>query len=575
MKKILGYTAIILSVVSILFLNCTKIVAGGTEVGNPAVVGVLYQADGKIPAKGAKVYLVPTDHNPRQGLAKALAAAPESTVTNDSGVYKMDSVPAGTYNVLAAGSGNLAYQDSITVKTDTQTQVPPDTLNAPGGLRGLIRLQPGDDARTVFLLFMGTNTWGTPDDSTGTFRITNMAEGTYRVRILTTLDAYVPKDTVLSVTAGKVDSLTHDIVLQYTGIPVVGGLKIRYDTLKQIVTLTWNKPTTGRKVAGYNIYRKYQDSSLVKIKSDVKDTVFRDSSGLQDITYEYRIAAVDTQGTEGVKNVGFTVKILPAYGFARRFTYPDSTAITPYDIEKDKYGNIFVLDKYTGLKTKAVKFDSNYVQDTAWGGKIYDGEPDLTVDSLNRILIINPTKSQIDIYSSGGAFLDSIRNAGVFSNGINTGGKMDVANGSIFVLGVNNEMKIFNYSGVVIDSLSLPYYGYFRISSAGSIFMAFGHEILQITNGNIVNRWGQQGSRIGEFQFARQLCMDSNQHLFVVDERNIRIQAFDLSGAFYLRFSTPGFDNAASTSYPQGICVTSSNKVLVGQDSFVLVFTRQ
>jgi hypothetical protein len=269
------------------------------------------------------------------------------------------------------------------------------------------------------------------------------------------------------------------------------------------------------------------------------------------------------------------VKILPAYGFVRKLTYSDNTGITPYDIEKDNYGNIFILDKYTGLKTKAVKFDSNYVQDRVWGEKLYDGEPDLSVDSLNRILIINTTKSQIDIYSSIGKLIDSISNAGVFSNGINIGGKMDVANGSIFVLDVNNKMKIFNYSGVVIDSLSLPYYGYFRIISANSILMAFGHEILQITNGNIVNRWGQQGSRIGEFQFARQLSMDSKQHIFSIDERNIRIQAFDLSGAFYLRFSIPSFENTASTSFPQGICVTSSNKVLVGQDSFVFVFARQ
>jgi len=312
------------------FLACVQKIAGGsTETTNPAVVGVLYQPDGITPAKGAKVYLVPADHNPRQGLAKALAAAPESTVTNDSGIYRLDSVPAGTYNVLAAGSGNLAYKDSVAVVTDSHTVVPPDTLKAPGGLRGLIRLQPGDDARTVFLLFMGTSTWVTPDDSTGKFTVASMAEGSYRVRILTTLDAYLPKDTDLTFRAGKIDTLTHDIVLQYTGIPVVGGLKIGYDTLKQIVALSWFKPTTGRKVAGYDIYRKQQDSTQVKIRSAVADTMYADSTLRASATYEYRVAAVDTQNSEGVQSVGITINFqnrfklvsnTPAFGFRLNHT---------------------------------------------------------------------------------------------------------------------------------------------------------------------------------------------------------------------------------------------------------------
>jgi hypothetical protein len=553
----------------------TQSTGNGSGVGN-GVAAMLYNPGGS-PAAHAKVRFYPIHYNPRTGnLTKTIVAAVDSTTTDAKGNYtaKLDT---GTYNVLAAGDSGVVYQDSITVIKDSTVHPPADTLGAPGSIKGVVRLQPGDDARTVFIIFMGTNILSMPDDAIGNFTVANIAEGTYRVRILTTLDAYVPKDTVLSVAAGRVDTLTHDIVLQYTGIPVPSGLKISYDTLKQIVALSWNKPTTGRKVAGYNIYRKRSDStSFVSIKSGITDTVYSDSTGTQDQTYEYRVAAVDTNGTEGVKNAGPSVKIQPAYGFVRRFAYPDSTGTTPYHIETDKYGNIFILQNYTGLKTRALKFDSNFVQDVGWGGKIYDGATDVAIDSLNRILIINLTKSQIDVYSADGTLLDSIKNAGVFSNSLSTIGMIDVANGKIFVLGVDNIMKIFDYTGIVIDSITLPYFGYFRVSNTGSIFMSYAYEILEISNGNIVNRWGRQGSRIGEFQYARQLRIDNNQKLFVDDEDNFRIQAFDLSGAFYLRFSLVDFGNFTVYSSPPAICVSrKNNNLLVGTDSGVLIFSRK
>ena len=408
-----------------------------TETAN--VKGFLYTSDGTTPAKGAKVYLVPADHNPRQGLAKVLAAAPESTVTNDSGIYRLDSVPAGTYNVLAAGSGNLAYQDSIGVKTDTLTQVPADTLKAPGGLRGLIRLQPGDDARTVFMLFMGTNTWAAPDDSTGTFGVANMAEGTYRVRLLTTLDAYVPKDTVLSVTAGKVDSLTHDIVLQYTGIPVVGGLKISYDTLKQIVTLSWNKPTTGRKIAGYNLYRKRSDStSFVSIKSGMTDTVYRDSTGMQDQFYEYRVAVVDTNGTEGVKSAGKQIRI--ASYLTLDTTYNSVGNGTgqfdnPVDISIARNEDIYIADNNNN---RIQIFDSSMHYKKQIGNGILNNPDKVTTDSLGHTFVAR--NDTVFVFDSAGVLADTIVAAGLVRD-------FDARGSELFVISNGDSIFVYSYDG--------------------------------------------------------------------------------------------------------------------------------
>ncbi len=304
-KHIIGF---VLGSCVIWILSCSdKNIAGnGTRTGNPTIAGVLYNADGSR-AVHAKVKFVPVDFDPRAGSGKSFVPT-DSTTTNDTGHYGADSLPTNTYNLFFSGNGNLAYRDSITIRPDSHTVVPSDTLKAPGSLHGRVRLQPGDDARNVFILFTGSMMLGAPGDSTGKFDVSNMAEGDYRVRFLTTLDNYTPKDTTLRVTAGKTDTLPHDIILHYTGIPVPEGLRFTYDTLRQIVSLFWNKPTAGRPVISYKVYRRLQNApSFSSLQDGVPDTTFSDSAVLQDAVYEYRVAALDSNESEGVKSPGMLV----------------------------------------------------------------------------------------------------------------------------------------------------------------------------------------------------------------------------------------------------------------------------
>jgi hypothetical protein len=94
------------------------------------------------------------------------------------------------------------------------------------------------------------------------------------------------------------------------GIPIPWGLWISYDTLKQIATLRWFKEDTNI-VKSYNIYERDVDSNTVLTRinaSPVIDTIYYDSTGISGITYEYRVAAVDSSGHEGVKSAGASVK---------------------------------------------------------------------------------------------------------------------------------------------------------------------------------------------------------------------------------------------------------------------------
>ena len=556
---------------AVLLLQCApNPVANGS--GSTTETATVYNPGGS-PAVNARVRFYPVNHNPRAGLAK-IATTIDSATTDKNGNYAV-TLDTGTYNMLVSGDSGLSYRDSITV-TEDSAKVPPDTLGAPGSIRGRIRLQPGDDARTVFLLFIGTNTWGTPDDSTGRFTAANMAEGTYRVRILTTLDMYLPKDTVLSVTAGKTDTLPHDIVLQYTGIPVPSGLKLSYDTLRQIVTLTWNKPTTGRAIKGYNMYRKHADStSFVKIAGVITDTVYKDSSAIQDQTYEYKVAAVDSQDNEGTKSQAANVVAVSAYTFVARFTYQDSSPINVFDIETDSGGNIYVLDKYKGDSSRVVKFTKSYLQDLTWPNMRVYGEPDLAIGDSGRLYLVNPSKGRIDILTEAGQIVDTIPNAGIFDNGINAGGKLDVANQKIYVLDVQGILRTFTIGGMLQDSVLLPYYGYFVAGNANDIYLTYAHEIIHISlNGTILSRWGTQGNSRGQFEYARQIDLTADSTLYVIDERNSRIQGFSTAGQLELVLSTVGHDDKSSTSYPGGVCAPSATVLLVGTDSYILVFRK-
>ncbi len=76
------------------------------------------------------------------------------------------------------------------------------------------------------MLIFGTNTFTVPADSIGNFSLSNIAEGSYSVRILTTLDDYTPKDTTLTITSGASETLPDTLTLPFTGIPVVQGLSV-------------------------------------------------------------------------------------------------------------------------------------------------------------------------------------------------------------------------------------------------------------------------------------------------------------------------------------------------------------
>jgi hypothetical protein len=342
------------SVVSCMFLlQCMQLTGGdgnGSNVGNARVTGVLCNPDGTR-ARYATVMAVPANFNPLGGLGKTgYVAAIESTFTDDTGGYRFDSLPTATYNILGSNTANRSFIDSIVVRAREPQTVPADTLKPAGALRGVARLQPGDDSRTVLILVMGTPTWAVPGDSTGNFRLFDMAKGRYRVRLVSTRPDYLPLDTHLTIIDGRELALPDTLRLAFTGIATPTGLTLRYDTLMQAVTLHWKSVSADFPVR-YNLYRKTIDSNSAPIivnSSPLTDTVFRDTSAVQDMTYEYSIVAINEQNVEGAKSRPVSITITGLFSKIDSLVFGSGTQAGQFgfiaSIAVDSSGNRYVAD---------------------------------------------------------------------------------------------------------------------------------------------------------------------------------------------------------------------------------------
>ncbi len=134
-------------------MHCGLVGPDGGNSSQVGLTGIVYNHDGTR-AANAKVIIARWNQSPQ-----VAGVIVDSAVTNDTGGYKIDSLAADTFNLLARSGNQLGYKDSIRVKSDSLTLAPPCTLNAPGSVRGVVRLQPNDNSTNVFILFMGTNTF--------------------------------------------------------------------------------------------------------------------------------------------------------------------------------------------------------------------------------------------------------------------------------------------------------------------------------------------------------------------------------------------------------------------------------
>jgi hypothetical protein len=85
------------------------------------------------------------------------------------------------------------------------------------------------------------------------------------------------------------------------------------------------------------------------IKSSIADTAYQDSTGVQDSTYQYKVAAVDTNGTAGVTSGAVGVKIATYFVVDSIFAFSQGIGNGQFSTVSDmaiaQNGDIYIVDQ--------------------------------------------------------------------------------------------------------------------------------------------------------------------------------------------------------------------------------------
>jgi hypothetical protein len=565
-------------------MNPSQHTGNGSDVGNGMIAGIIFKPDGKTAAAGAKVFL-----RKKQSLAdtmgilakKSAAADTATSITDENGKFVIDSVDTGVYVIESSdGNNNLAFKDSVfIVETDTTIIVPPDTLKPAGALKGVIRLSEGGDPRKVFVLAFGIDRFARVNED-GSFRFTMLAEGKYDLRIIASLDDYGVLDT-LNIPVNSADTTNLGTVeLPFTGIPTPKGTSVSYDTMKQIVTLSWSKADTAL-VNGYYVYRRNVDSNTVFSRINappVTDTVYRDSTGMQDQSYEYRVSAIDKNTTEGVKSASVSVKVVGAFTLTRMLGTSGNGIgqySKPAGISLSDNGSIFIADfdsgrvllydadgvfqrNYSGFNsprnvvaaqngsfyvveygTKLIKlidssgqtlsqFGGNGAQD----GKFADISPCFFIYSKSKLYIPDYGNNRIQIFDAIGTYLLAIP--------ISVPWSITIVSDSNLVVGSDLKVSILNTNGTSVSEW-LGVYSFISATTKNGNVVIITNELEG--NADIVKIafYSPQGSQLAKFGVSNQnrnnemffeaiwgIAIDNSNNLYVVDSGQKMIKVFAL-----------------------------------------------
>jgi hypothetical protein len=103
------------------------------------------------------------------------------------------------------------------------------------------------------------------------------------------------------------------------------------------------------------------------------------------------------------------------------------------------------------------------------------------------------------------------------------------------------------------------------VNSSGDVYIADigSHRIQKYdSSGSFILKWGNQGSGDGQFNAPRNVVADISGDVYVADALNKRIQKFDSTGSFILKWGGPG-TGEGQFNFPSGLAMDSSGNLYV------------
>jgi hypothetical protein len=263
------------------------------------------------------------------------------TETDTNGRYSVAGLN-GVYSILSQKDSLAAFQDSVSILPDSN-HILCDTLRSQSSFTAQVGMQPGANFQTVTAEIIGTDIFANIT-SNGRFTLSGMAEGTYRLRLSTTLPNYTTTYFSVYVTRGAAVVLTDTLWLIYTWIPIVKGLKAVYDTFSGIMNVTWNS-TKYQNFQEYLLYRQNDTSKVlptfpIAIVTDTlyNDTIYQYLNLINDTniySFKYKIKIRDKFDKEG-----------STYGYFSATAYPPAFVKTflHFTVLKDRLDTLMRED---------------------------------------------------------------------------------------------------------------------------------------------------------------------------------------------------------------------------------------
>ncbi len=203
----------------------------------------------------------------------------------------------------------------------------------------------------------------------------------------------------------------------------------------------------------------------------------------------------------------------------------------PYDVDFDRYGNVYVIDI---LSRQIVKLSPAGALITTWGSP--GSGPDqfliptsLTIDTFGSVYVADYENDRVQKFTSEGQLI------AVWGTSGSEPGQLDGPFGVV----VTSDGRLYVSEG--INS---------RI------------QVLNAETGEFITMWGENGSGPGQFFGVASIAVDSKGDVYAVDSGNDRVQKFTAEGGFITEWGGTGTSEGEFYE-PAGIAIDADDQVYV------------
>jgi hypothetical protein len=259
------------------------------------VVGKICNEKGN-PVANASVLIVPEGYVPLENLQNTVSV--DSTTSNAAGYFSFNIGSSGKYNLLANDETLYALRKSIPVNAQLQMELPDETLYPPGSISGTVHQESMGDNRLAVVLVTGTNIYVSPETSTGEFRLSELAQGIYDLRIVTMASGFSMAETTVTVKSGMETKLPL-ITLSNKRVPQITTFAVDYNPLMMQAKLSW-ETSDNNLIDSFHIYcnREKDITPFLSTERNV-NAITIDCMNLANDTFVFQIAPLGTDGWEG------------------------------------------------------------------------------------------------------------------------------------------------------------------------------------------------------------------------------------------------------------------------------------